>query len=75
MDEELTKALKDPGVAQKLTAQGIDIDGGGPEALDKFVRGEMARWAKVVKENNIRAGDYTQSHQADDRVARAHSFA
>ena len=57
MVEELGKALKDPGVAQKLTAQGIDIDGGGPEALDKFVRGEMARWEKVVKENNIRAGD------------------
>lgn len=57
MVEELTKALKDPGVAQKLTAQGIDIEGGGPEALDKFVRGEMARWEKVVKENNIRAGD------------------
>jgi tripartite-type tricarboxylate transporter receptor subunit TctC len=57
MVEELTKALKDPGVAQKLTAQGIDIEGGGPEVLDKFVRGEMARWEKVVKENNIRAGD------------------
>ncbi|MFZ3324287.1 MAG: tripartite tricarboxylate transporter substrate binding protein [Usitatibacter sp.] len=57
MVEELAKALKDPGVAQKLTAQGIDIEGGGPEALDKFVRGEMARWDKVVKENNIRAGD------------------
>ena len=57
MVDELAKALKDPGVAQKLTAQGIDIEGGGPEVLDKFVRGEMARWEKVVKENNIRAGD------------------
>ena len=57
MVEELGKALRDPGVRQKLTDQGIDIDGGGPEVLDKFVRGEMARWAPVVKENNIRAGD------------------
>jgi tripartite-type tricarboxylate transporter receptor subunit TctC len=57
MVEELGKALKDPGVAQKLTAQGIDIEGGGPDVLDKFVRGEMARWEKIVKENNIRAGD------------------
>ena len=57
MVEELQKALKDPGVAKKLTDQGIDLDGGGPEVLDRFLRGEMARWAVVVKENNIRAGD------------------
>jgi tripartite-type tricarboxylate transporter receptor subunit TctC len=57
MVDELSKALKDPSVAQKLTEQGIDISGGGPDVLDKFVRAEMARWAVVVKENNIRAGD------------------
>lgn len=57
MVDELGKALKDPAVAQKLTAQGIDLNGGGPEVLDKFVRSEMARWTTVVKENNIRAGD------------------
>jgi tripartite-type tricarboxylate transporter receptor subunit TctC len=57
MVEELARALNDPAVRKKLTDQGIDIDGGGPEVLDKFVRGEMARWATVVKENNIRAGD------------------
>jgi tripartite-type tricarboxylate transporter receptor subunit TctC len=57
MVEELGRALKDPAVAKKLTDQGIDIESGGPEALDKFVRGEMARWEKVVKENGIRAGD------------------
>jgi len=57
MVDELGRALKDPATRQKLTDQGIDIDGGGPAVLDKFVRGEMARWEKVVKENNIRAGD------------------
>jgi tripartite-type tricarboxylate transporter receptor subunit TctC len=57
MHEELSRALKDPGVAQKLTEQGMEIVGGGPEELDKFVRGEIARWAQVVKENRIKAGD------------------
>ena len=57
MYEELSRALKDPKVAQMLTEQGIEITGGGPEELDKWVRGEMARWAVVVKENNIKAGD------------------
>jgi tripartite-type tricarboxylate transporter receptor subunit TctC len=55
--EEIAKALKDPGVAEKLGAQGMDVLGGGPADLDRFLRGEIARWSKVVKDNNIRAGD------------------
>lgn len=57
MVEEITKAIKTPAVAEKLTAQGIDIIAGGPDALDKFQRREIERWAKVVKANNIKAGD------------------
>ena len=57
MNEELNKALQTPAVAQKLNEQGIDIVGGGAEALDKFLRTEMTRWAAVVKENGIKAGD------------------
>jgi len=57
MYDELSKALKDPGVAQKLTEQGMEIVGGGPEEMDRFVRGEIARWAQVVKDNKIKAGD------------------
>jgi len=57
MHDELAKALANPSVAEKLTAQGMDIAGGGPGELDKFVRGEMARWSQVVKANKIQAGD------------------
>lgn len=57
MVEELTKAIKTPSVAEKLSAQGIDIIAGGPDQLDKFQRNEIARWAKVVKANDIKAGD------------------
>jgi tripartite-type tricarboxylate transporter receptor subunit TctC len=55
--EELKKALDNPAVTQKLTDQGMDIVGGTPQELDRFLRGEIARWAKVVNENKIRAGD------------------
>lgn len=57
MHQALAAALKDPAVAEKLTAQGMDLIGGTPLELDRFVRGEIARWAKVVSENNIKAGD------------------
>jgi tripartite-type tricarboxylate transporter receptor subunit TctC len=57
MHDELAKALKDPAVSEKLTGQGMDIVGGEPQELDRFLRAEIARWAEVVKKANIRAGD------------------
>jgi tripartite-type tricarboxylate transporter receptor subunit TctC len=55
--EEFAKALATPAVTQKLSEQGMDIVGGPPEEMDRFVRGEIARWATVLRENRIRAGD------------------
>jgi tripartite-type tricarboxylate transporter receptor subunit TctC len=55
--EELAKAVKAPAVREKLVAQGIDVQGGDPATLDAFVRKEMPRWAKVIKDNNIKTGD------------------
>ena len=55
--EELLKALKTPAVSERLSAQGMDLLGGPPEEMDRFLRVEIERWAKVVRENKIRAGD------------------
>ena len=55
--DELAKALANPAVTQKLSEQGMDIVGGPPEEMDRFLRGEIARWATVVNENRIKAGD------------------
>jgi len=55
--DELARALKAPAVAEKLTAQGMDLLGGSPEELDRFLRAEIDRWAKVVRDNGIKAGD------------------
>jgi len=57
MHEELSKALANPALAQKLTEQGMDIVGGSPEELDRFVRAEIARWATVVRDARIKLGD------------------
>lgn len=57
MHEELAKALKVPSVAERLTGQGMTLRGGGPEELQTFLAAEMARWGKVVKDNNIKSGD------------------
>jgi tripartite-type tricarboxylate transporter receptor subunit TctC len=55
MNEELNKVLKNPEVAKKLDAQGIDIAGGTPEQARTFIDKQMVIWAKVVKDNDIKA--------------------
>lgn len=57
LNDELSKALKTPEVAEKLSAQGMEIVGSKPETLQTFVSAEISRWAKVVKDNKIKAGE------------------
>ncbi len=57
MHEELAKALKVPAVAEHLTAQGMTLEASSPEKLQSFIAAEIARWAKVVRDNKINAGE------------------
>jgi tripartite-type tricarboxylate transporter receptor subunit TctC len=53
---ELVRAIKLPDVNKMLTeTQGMDVVALSPEATQKFIADNMARWGRVVKENNIRA--------------------
>jgi tripartite-type tricarboxylate transporter receptor subunit TctC len=52
---ELQKVLKMPDVRKTLTETlGMDIVAASPDATQKFLLAEMARWGKVVKDNNIK---------------------
>lgn len=55
--EELAKAVSTPAVREKLAAQGMEVRGAPGDELDAFVRKEMVRWAKVIKDNKIKSGD------------------
>jgi tripartite-type tricarboxylate transporter receptor subunit TctC len=55
--DELAKAVKAPAVTEKLSGQGMEALGAPPAELDALVRKEMPRWAKVIKDNNIKSGD------------------
>jgi tripartite-type tricarboxylate transporter receptor subunit TctC len=53
---ELVKVLNSSDVRKTLTETlGMDLAVSSPEALQKWTTGEMARWGKVVKDNNIKA--------------------
>jgi len=52
---ELTKAIKLPDVNKTLTeTQGMDVVALSPQDTKKWIEENMARWGKVVKDNNIR---------------------
>ena len=49
------KATQSPAFRQKIEQEGLSVSAGAPQELDTYVRGEEARWRKVVKENNVKA--------------------
>jgi tripartite-type tricarboxylate transporter receptor subunit TctC len=49
MGAELVAALNDPGLAQRYRDFGAEPKPLGPDAYDAFMRGEVAKWAPVVR--------------------------
>jgi tripartite-type tricarboxylate transporter receptor subunit TctC len=49
------KVLAMPEVREKLAGLGLEVVGSTPEQFDAFVRSEIAKWAKVIRDNNIKA--------------------
>jgi tripartite-type tricarboxylate transporter receptor subunit TctC len=45
----MVKALAAPDIKQKFAEQTVEISGSTPEAFDKYIRAEIAKWSKVVK--------------------------
>jgi tripartite-type tricarboxylate transporter receptor subunit TctC len=48
-------AVQNPRIRKRLDEAGLRVVGGGPEKLGEQISSEYTRWAKVVKDNNIRA--------------------
>jgi tripartite-type tricarboxylate transporter receptor subunit TctC len=52
---DTAKALNEPEVKAKLETMGMEVVGSTPEQFDALVRAELAKWAKVVRDNHIKA--------------------
>lgn len=55
LQDESVKALKSPDLAGKLAEQGFTVVASDAASFQGFVKDEMPRWGKVVREANIRA--------------------
>ena len=55
LNSELNRALADAGVRQRLAVQGADALGGTPAEYGAYIRAEMPRWAKAIKDSGAKA--------------------
>jgi len=51
---EIVSALNAPDVHKRLTEMQFEVVGGTPEEFDRYIRWEMPRWAKVIKETGAK---------------------
>jgi tripartite-type tricarboxylate transporter receptor subunit TctC len=55
LNAEMLKALKDPATAEVIVKAGFDITASSATELGEFVKLEIVKWAKVVKDSGARA--------------------
>ncbi|MCW5574990.1 MAG: tripartite tricarboxylate transporter substrate binding protein [Burkholderiales bacterium] len=54
LNTELNRVLQQPDTGKRFAAEGIEALGGTPEQFGTNIRAEIERWARVVREANIR---------------------
>lgn len=55
LSSEFTRILNLPDVQAKLVTQGAIPGGNTPEVFGAFVKTEMAKWSRVIKDANVKA--------------------
>lgn len=53
LNAELNRALKEPGSAERVKALGMDTLHGTPADFDAFIRREVTKWGKVIKQVGV----------------------
>ena len=56
MNAAVAKSLQEPAVQERLKQMGVVITATSPADTDRFVKNEVEKWGKVVRDNKITAG-------------------
>lgn len=54
LNAEINRAMQDPELRERLGSQGVDFTGGSADVADRFLRGEIERWARVAKTTGMK---------------------
>ena len=54
LNAEINKILQQPDVSDRLTKQGAEIVGGSAQEFAAYIKSEIPKWTKVVKESGAR---------------------
>ena len=52
---EVNEVLKEPAVQEKFRSLGLDIIGSKPQEFKTFLRSDIVKWAKVIKDSGAKA--------------------
>lgn len=55
LNEAVNRAIQSPDVRERMTAQAFDIVGGSQKESATYVKAEITKWAKVVRETGAKA--------------------
>ncbi|HWM31463.1 MAG TPA: tripartite tricarboxylate transporter substrate binding protein [Methyloceanibacter sp.] len=53
LNAEFVKVTADPAIRQKLSESGFELQTSTPEQFAAYMKAEIAKWAKVIRESNI----------------------
>jgi tripartite-type tricarboxylate transporter receptor subunit TctC len=55
INAEVTRIVAQSDVQQRFADLGMTISAGTPDALDSYIKSEIAKWAKVIKDADVQA--------------------
>jgi tripartite-type tricarboxylate transporter receptor subunit TctC len=55
LHREIVKVVRSPEFAQAVTGEGATAVGNTPAEFDAIIRADLAKWAKIIRDNGIRA--------------------
>jgi tripartite-type tricarboxylate transporter receptor subunit TctC len=53
LNGEFAKVLSDPTIKQRLSESGFEPQTSTPEEFSSYMKSEIAKWAKVIRESNV----------------------
>lgn len=54
LSAEVSRIARDPGIRRQFGEQGIELVGSTPQACAEFIRDDIAKWRKVIREAGIK---------------------